>query len=1196
MQSSKPSFTPAQVIDTFNSKSLWPTTDITYSFVSSYPSYSGTSTFSAEQRQATLLSLELWADLAPFTFSQGSGTSVNIQFVNAITNGRGNSNYQAEANFPNPSGGGAFINPNQPSNLLLGLGGYGLSTIMHEIGHSLGLSHPGRYDASDGKSPTYRDSAQYREDTLQYSIMSYFRAVNTGANFDNKEPWTPMVSDVAAIQVMYGANTSTRTDDTVYGFNSNAGRSVFDFNANSKPIVTIWDAGGNDTLDVSGFNTNAIVDLNDGAYSNVAGLKLNVAIAVNAMIENATGGAGNDTLTGNELANRLVGGSGNDRLIGAGGNDNLSGGAGTDTAVFSGAIGAYQFEDLGSGQYRITGTDGTDTLSKVELVQFGTSSPQDIASAARSTGAPVVPQPEPEPEPKPSGDASNDIAAPTDISLPGTVSQTVDANTDPSDFYGFTAEATGTITVSLTGLSADIDLALLDQNQQLLDDSENSDTNDESISWEVTEGQQYIVRVNAFDSGTNSYTLNVSSIVVTQGPDPKPSGDGSNDPAAPTMITVPTTISQAVGSDDDTFDYYSFTASTSEVLSVVLAGLGDDIDLYFYDSAYSVVASSVKTGVTDEAVTVNVTEGQTYIVGVVPFDSASSDYRLEIAATSEPLADPETGGSSSLSLPAAVSGSVDESDEAQSLDEFQLVASEDGVLAVELDGLSADADLFLFDASKTLIASSINSGNNSEQLFHGVTAGELFYVGVFASDGSTDYNLNVAIDTSDDISADNDNDNTLDTATVIALTGAPASVTRFVGFNGDNEDNYRFTTHATGTLTIELSGLSDDLDLYLLNGEGEAVEYSTNEGAGDEVLSVYTEASEDFFLQVVPWEDAESIYQLTISQSISTSGQDAGNSRASAAAISTGSTVVQSAGRDGDSADFYRFTADTNGVLNLSLTGLGDDLDLALQDASGQPLAVSNLFGASPENISYRTQAGTEVFVVVTPHGNAESSYSLAATLDSSSGYYDSTVQKLYIAYYGRAADPGGQSFWAGQLAEGDGDLSAIIGSFAGAPEFVERYGGFSNPDLIDNIYLQMFDRMPDDGGRTYWVGELDSGNRTLDPITLDILLGAQNLDRQIITTKVEVATYFSGLLASNSFEYAGNDAVIKVKALFDEVALDLGVGFTLVDNFFSGQSASPAAQLASTAAGMDTPMQAQSSAPLELLGIDNAGYDALLA
>lgn len=93
MQSSKPSFTPAQVIDTFNSKSLWPTTDITYSFVSSYPSYSGTSTFSAEQRQATLLSLELWADLAPFTFSQGSGTSVNIQFVNAITNGRGNSNY-----------------------------------------------------------------------------------------------------------------------------------------------------------------------------------------------------------------------------------------------------------------------------------------------------------------------------------------------------------------------------------------------------------------------------------------------------------------------------------------------------------------------------------------------------------------------------------------------------------------------------------------------------------------------------------------------------------------------------------------------------------------------------------------------------------------------------------------------------------------------------------------------------------------------------------------------------------------------------------------------------------------------------------------------------------------------------------------------------------------------------------------------
>ena len=177
------------------------------------------------------------------------------------------------------------------------------------------------------------------------------------------------------------------------------------------------------------------------------------------------------------------------------------------------------------------------------------------------------------------------------------------------------------------------------------------------------------------------------------------------------------------------------------------------------------------------------------------------------------------------------------------------------------------------------------------------------------------------------------------------------------------------------------------------------------------------------------------------------------------------------------------------------------------------------------------------------------------------------SLARLYSAAFDRDPKVGGLNFWAGKLAESDGNLSAIIASFSRAPEFVERYGSLSNPDLIDNIYSQMFGRTPEAEGRAFWIGELDTGKRTLDTITLDILLGAQNEDLRIITSKVEVATYFSDLLASNSFEYAGNDAVIKVKALFDAVDADLGAGFTLVDSFFIDQSASPAAKLASTAA-----------------------------
>ncbi len=56
----------------------------------------------------------------------------------------------------------------------------------------------------------------------------------------------------------------------------------------------------------------------------------NVSIAYGADIENAIGGSGSDTLTGNSLNNTLSGGAGGDTLKGAIGDDTLNGDAGAD--------------------------------------------------------------------------------------------------------------------------------------------------------------------------------------------------------------------------------------------------------------------------------------------------------------------------------------------------------------------------------------------------------------------------------------------------------------------------------------------------------------------------------------------------------------------------------------------------------------------------------------------------------------------------------------------------------------------------------------------------------------------------------------------------------------------------------------------------------------------------------------------------
>ena len=187
--------------------------------------------------------------------------------------------------------------------------------------------------------------------------MSYFDADEGEPSTDHygqSGQWryaaAPMLHDIAALQAAYGADTTTRTGNTTYGFNSNSGRAIFDFTQNVDPIIAIWDAGGIDTIDASGYSTNQYIDLNPGSYSNVGFLTGNLAIAYGALIENAKGGSGGDTLVGNAVGNALHGNGGGDTFYGLAGNDILFGGSGND--VLCGGTGADQ----------LTGGVGADTF------------------------------------------------------------------------------------------------------------------------------------------------------------------------------------------------------------------------------------------------------------------------------------------------------------------------------------------------------------------------------------------------------------------------------------------------------------------------------------------------------------------------------------------------------------------------------------------------------------------------------------------------------------------------------------------------------------------------------------------------------------------------------------------------------------------------------------------------------------------
>ena len=383
----------------FNTQDQVAANGYTYEFGGVYyglNEYFGFTAFNAAQRAATREAIQSWDDVIATDFAETSADQGDINF-GALNNRPGT---QAYARLPSASVssnasvnaqaydivGDVWVTATTASNFQLDEGLYGMNTLVHEIGHSLGLSHPGNYNFAPGFAITYANGAEYAQDIRNYTIMSYWNPREVGIQDHDYRMGTiaygstPMIHDIYAAQKMYGAETTTRTGNTTYGFNASAdtaGRDSFDFAKTPAPVMTIWDAGGIDTLDASGYSTNQKIDLTPGSLSSIGGVTLaeaptlaevnvnraaagyaplsqtnydirmnnlranpdagllvdNVGIAYGVTIENAVGGKGNDLIIGNSASNRLSGGAGDDIINGGAGTDYLTGGSGSDTFI-----------------------------------------------------------------------------------------------------------------------------------------------------------------------------------------------------------------------------------------------------------------------------------------------------------------------------------------------------------------------------------------------------------------------------------------------------------------------------------------------------------------------------------------------------------------------------------------------------------------------------------------------------------------------------------------------------------------------------------------------------------------------------------------------------------------------------------------------------------------------------------------------
>ncbi len=353
------------------------------------------SAFNSLQMQAAETVMRLWSNVANISFSEvnpgGYTNDAAILFGNYRSTMDGASAFAfypvSDNQSSSSSQGDVWLNLAVTGMATPQAGNFGFLALVHEVGHALGLEHPGDYNASPGVSITYANNAYYVEDSRQYTVMSYFGASATGANHVYQGqviyPSTPLLDDIAAIQRLYGPNMSFASGDTTYGFNNTGDAAYAISSGTQQAVYSIWDGGGNDTLDFSGYATGQLIDLVAGNFSNVGALTKNVSIAWGATIENARGGDGNDQLFGNAVANSLFGNAGNDTLVGGAGNDHLEGGTGVDTASYLSPVRDFTVTVTPAGstvivQDKVAG-EGNDSLSGIESLGFSDGTLLDVS-------------------------------------------------------------------------------------------------------------------------------------------------------------------------------------------------------------------------------------------------------------------------------------------------------------------------------------------------------------------------------------------------------------------------------------------------------------------------------------------------------------------------------------------------------------------------------------------------------------------------------------------------------------------------------------------------------------------------------------------------------------------------------------------------------------------------------------------------
>ncbi len=569
---------------------------------------------------------------------------------------------------------------------------------------------------------------------------------------------------------------------------------------------------------------------------------------------------------------------------------------------------------------------------------------------------------------------------------------------DTNDFYRFSVLTSTDYTITVDGLSTDIDLAIIqDRNNngvidsgELIASSLLPGTTTETLSG-VLDAGTYFVRVYPFSSAAGAYTLTI---------DASPQ-DGAGNALATARnlgsLVGDRTYNDFVGTPD-TNDYYRFTLANTSDFSLALSQLQADADVQLLSSTGAIITESLNSGSNSETINTRLTAG-TYYVRIYPYLgtttqplNSSTTYQLSLSAI--PALD--TAGNTlntarnlgALGISQTISEYVGTTDPT---DYFRFTLNTSSNFNLSVDNLTADADVRLIrdingnglvDANE-ILASSTAGGSTSEFISTLLAAGT-YFVNVYQFSGNTAYSLSLG--------ASPVGDNTLGTANNLGALTASRSIDGFVG-TSDTDDYYRFNLNTNQALSLALTGLSSDADLQLIrdfnsNGildAGDILANSDRSGSSPEFI--FRDLAAGTYFARVSQYAGDTNYTLTLTPQVDTAGNTL-SSALNLGALSGSRTVNEVIGAI-DTNDFYRFSLNTTSRLNLELNGLDAYANAQLiQDLNGNGLIESNeILAATTRNagdlgsslLSSTLNSGN-YFIRVFPSDNTDTRYSLSLT------------------------------------------------------------------------------------------------------------------------------------------------------------------------------------------------------------------------